>query len=292
MPNRTAKSVSAIFAGILASIPLTTISRGETVTADNCLAAPKGDSPPGSHWYYRIEHSTKRHCWYLRGNADRLSQAAPQIASPSARPPLPQPDATIEHSVANARAELPAQTNRSDGSNADLSPAAAAWSETPRTNASDANAASTVVASRWPEPSRASLPASPQPATINLASNNPPNPIASPAPGGAAATSATAEGSSQEARGVMPLLVALTGALTLAGLLFAKFGRARRPQPRKFRARRRPVWEQTDDDRIVLSDDLPTHDRSRRSAFSQPVRTANSRSNRRDDLSSRRAGQV
>jgi hypothetical protein len=54
------------------------------------------------------------------------------------------------------------------------------------------------------------------------------------------------------------LLAAIVGSLMLAsitGVLISRFGRARRPRRPPVRARRGPVWERTDDDRIVLSDD-------------------------------------
>lgn len=66
MPRRTVKFVSALFAGVLAGIPLATISHGATPAADDCLSGPKDQAPHGSHWYYRIDRATKRHCWYLK----------------------------------------------------------------------------------------------------------------------------------------------------------------------------------------------------------------------------------
>jgi hypothetical protein len=75
-------------------------------------------------------------------------------------------------------------------------------------------------------------------------------------------------------RGLMPLLVALMGAFTLACGLVAKFARPRQSRPRIFRARRGPIWELTDDDRIVLSDDPGVQDLPRRRAFSQNVGNA------------------
>jgi hypothetical protein len=35
--------------------------------AEDCAAGPKGASPPGQHWYYRVDRATHRHCWYLHG---------------------------------------------------------------------------------------------------------------------------------------------------------------------------------------------------------------------------------
>src|ERR1700735_5760700 len=108
MPNRTAKFVSALIASFLAGALLTTASYGAADPADECLSGPKGQTPQGSHWYYRIDHATKRHCWYL------ADERAPQIAAPnssaSTKPAPQDADAAMQQSVANARAELPAQT--------------------------------------------------------------------------------------------------------------------------------------------------------------------------------------
>ena len=69
--------------------PLATISHGATPAADDCLAGPKDQAPQGGHWYYRIEHATNRHCWYLKDEHDKLSQIAPPNSSPSATPIAP-----------------------------------------------------------------------------------------------------------------------------------------------------------------------------------------------------------
>ncbi len=44
--------------------------------ANDCVGAPKTASPHGQHWYYRIDRSTRRKCWYLRGFLSRSHQAA------------------------------------------------------------------------------------------------------------------------------------------------------------------------------------------------------------------------
>jgi hypothetical protein len=264
MPNRTAKFVSAVFASVLAGASLTTISHGETVAADNCLSGPKGETPPGSHWYYRIEHSTKRHCWHLRGEGDGLSQAGPQTQAapqnilPPAKPPAPQANPATQRSVDNARAELPAQTNRNEEPNTAWPAIAQGVTDISRANAADANAGSAVVASRWPEPSGMSPASSPRPAPSSLADNEPANPIVRSAPPAAVVTHATADSSSQNQPGPIPRwFVAVVGPVAFGSLavsLFFKFGRSRHQRRSGVRARRRPVWEQTDDDRIVLSD--------------------------------------
>jgi hypothetical protein len=161
MPTQTAKFVSAVFAGILATIPLTIASHGETPAPDNCLSSPKGDAPAGNHWFYRIDQSTKRHCWYLRAQGDRISQGAPQNILPSPKPP-PQTDTVVQRSLADAHAELPAQTNRNDAPNTDLPPATADWNAAPRANATNANAGSAAMPSSWPQPSKPPALRSPQ----------------------------------------------------------------------------------------------------------------------------------
>src|SRR5258707_14496402 len=106
MPNRTAKFVSAIFASLLAGAAFATISHGTADAADDCLSGPKGETPEGSHWYYRVDRLTKRHCWYLRGENEKLSQAAPPVTASPAKPVAAKPETTMQRSVADARAEV------------------------------------------------------------------------------------------------------------------------------------------------------------------------------------------
>ena len=111
MPNRTAKLALIVFVSVLAGIPFSTSSYSATPAPDDCLSAPNGQTPEGSHWYYRIERGTKRHCWYLREEGERVSQRAPASTVPAAKPIAPKADPAIRGAVANARAELPpAQT--------------------------------------------------------------------------------------------------------------------------------------------------------------------------------------
>ena len=300
MPNRSAKFVSAIFASILAGAPLTTTSHGATVAADDCLSGPKGETPPGRHWYYRIDHSTNRQCWYLREEGDKVSQAAPlqiapqqaiipQKASPSAQPAAPQADAGMQRSVADAHAELPPQANRNDGTNTPWPAIAPALNNSPRANAADANASSTVVASRWPEPSGIDSTSSPRPAS-NLAANVPPNSIAAPAPAIAADHLVTADSLQSQPGPIPRWFVAVVLPLALGSIvasLIFKFGRPRRSS---IRARRRPVWEQTDDDRIALSDYPDAAVIPRRPRFSRDIGEAGNPDDRMAEFLSRISG--
>src|SRR5258708_961335 len=50
---------------LAASVVAISLSATTGDAADECLSGPKGTAPTGSHWYYRVDRSTGRHCWYL-----------------------------------------------------------------------------------------------------------------------------------------------------------------------------------------------------------------------------------
>jgi hypothetical protein len=54
------------------------LSGSPTHAADECLAAPNSSAPPGSHWYYHVDRSTQRKCWYVR-QEDQQDQAGSKI---------------------------------------------------------------------------------------------------------------------------------------------------------------------------------------------------------------------
>jgi hypothetical protein len=275
MPKRTAKFVSAIFASILAGTTLTSISRGETVAVDSCLTSPKGETPQGSHWYYRIEHGSKRQCWYLREEGERLSQAAPQNILPPARPTALPAEPPSRRSVSNAHAELPPQTNRDDGPNTVLPAAPAGSGDMTRTGALNARASSALVGSRWPEPAAAGVSptSTPRPATIDLAANAPT--IAAPETTVVAAPLANADPSSRnQPVANQILLAAIAGSMMLAGVMGAlvtRFGRRRRRRRAAVRFRRGPMRETTDGDRIVRPDQPGRKALKRRPQFARGI---------------------
>lgn len=62
---------------------------------DECLRAPNGTAPTGSHWYYFVDRSTGRHCWYLGAQGKKVrsargsllsDQQAAQPSEPAAEP--------------------------------------------------------------------------------------------------------------------------------------------------------------------------------------------------------------
>jgi hypothetical protein len=75
MANRIAKFASAMFVSLLAGAPITIITASFAHAAGDCQTEPGSETRLGQHWYYRIEHRTKRHCWYLRAEGERAEQA-------------------------------------------------------------------------------------------------------------------------------------------------------------------------------------------------------------------------
>ena len=51
--------------GVLVGLFASTLN-GSAHAASGCLAAPNRESGPGTHWNYRIDQTTKQHCWYLK----------------------------------------------------------------------------------------------------------------------------------------------------------------------------------------------------------------------------------
>jgi hypothetical protein len=238
MPNRTATFVSAVFASVLAGISLNTASYGATPAADECLSAPKGPAPQGSHWYYRVERGTKRHCWYLHELTEKVSQGVPSSVASPAKPTTPKAEPAIRGSVANARAELPTVQTR-DAANTSAVPEPQPPAPGPTGQAvnppavSDASTPPPVIASRWPDPSGAAPSAAPEQAAADDtdADLQPAVPAAAPPPVALAAADAPVE-KPQPRSGSIPMLsIVMITALALAGLIgsaIVRFGGRRR----------------------------------------------------------------
>lgn len=56
--------------------------------ADACQASPKGAAPQGKHWYYHLDRSSGRKCWYL-GQAGLKTTASSAAAKHKAAKPAP-----------------------------------------------------------------------------------------------------------------------------------------------------------------------------------------------------------
>jgi hypothetical protein len=249
--KRTAKFVSALFASLLAGTPLTTVSHGAAGTSGECLSGPKGAAPQGSHWFYRIDYATKRHCWYVRGE-DKLSQAAPAAPAPS-EPAVPAPSpkrASTQRSVADAYDALPLPPRAAPVTSATSQPPTVADAPSPPTS-------QPAVPTRWPEPSAASAPAIPAPAANNPVATPPSAPAVAP-PAAAAVPLVAADVPSKSQSSSIPMvLTVIMGALSVVGVMgSAMFGKRWTGRP-EMRGAQRVNWNFADTDRAV-----PTRPRS------------------------------
>src|SRR5262245_11214694 len=117
MSSRTAEFASAILigatVGIFAGAYLITMPYA---ASDDCVTQPTGNTPQGQHWYYRIEHGSKRHCWYLRGEAEKSSHVA--SSEKSSKSAARKQDAASQHSIADAHAELRSRARIEDNTSA------------------------------------------------------------------------------------------------------------------------------------------------------------------------------
>ncbi|QPF95271.1 hypothetical protein [Bradyrhizobium commune] len=211
MGNRTAKFISALIGSMIAGAPLAAVSQNapsapatasQANAAGDCLASPKGTAPQGQHWFYRLERSTKRQCWYLRAEGGKAATSTQTANS------APQPDSPPPQSVQNARAEYIAPQIAAQ----DAPPAAAPQPASPT---ADNNAQAPAVAARWPDGSTATAP---PPQAVKVAADAQPSapPAASPALVASAAADAPAD---KPTGSLQTLMLVIGGALALAGLI-------------------------------------------------------------------------
>ena len=264
MSRRPARIASAVFVNILAGLPLVTLAHAETVTVENCLSSPKTETPAGSHWYYRIDHVNKRNCWYLRNEGGGVAQETNAPApAPAGKPSIadahaelrPQPAVRVDTPIVNP----PNITAGPVGSAAANLANTSIWNAAP-------------LATRWPEvPPSISAPKTVVAASADNATQ--PEVVAPTAP---PPTASITNLLLSVQPGIIPTLIAATiGALACAGVAALMSRRyRRRVRRRKATSARGPIWETTDDDRIVLSDYSAMDDRDYRPRFARGVASA------------------
>ena len=279
MSNRAAKFVSAVFASILAGT-LAPVPLGAAPAADDCLSAPNAPTTDGSHWYYRIDRATKRHCWYLREQGEKVSQSHARSFR-SARTSEREAETTAQRSIADAHAELPPQSRFEPSIRTDV-PVAAMQADAAVGEAREPAPRNilvqqpSVVGSRWPDPSAVTSRVAPAvtqetviaAATDSLASS-PESNSAAPMPAVAETPPAAVElPAHDQSRSIPMLLGAIAAASALAAIIasivlkFGGAGRSRQPS-----VRRTINWERSDDARFAIPDRSETDLLPRRSGF-------------------------
>ena len=276
MANRIAKFASAIFASLLAGAPITIITSSFAHAAGDCQTEPGSETRQGQHWYYRIEHGTKRHCWYLREEGERAEQATSSEGTAAASR---RNETAVRGSIADAHGELPpprVRVQQDGGASAARRPRAN-MPATPEDNqypgafASPADGAPrSLVASRLPEPLAVDSSVNPAPeASATMVADASPTPQAESSPALAPVTLAAAAAPIQKTGGSLRmLLLVILGALALASLMgnvVYRLGRARHVA--RAAARRRDIWESADPARSPSSADPQTGNLAARADF-------------------------
>ena len=254
MARRAANFISAIFVSVIAAGM--TAAHGAPAATDDCLSAPKGETPQGQHWYYRIDHATKRQCWYLREEAEKVTQSAAPHAASTSKPADSAPQRSLQDAHAEYRAPQPAAdpdaTASMTPSSAPAFAAAAPQALPQATGANDAAAQQPAVTARWPDvpatPAVVGAPPAPAAPAATVAAASPrPKPQATPASVAAPVTLATAEASTEKPSGsVRTLLLVAVGALAIAGLsgrFIYRFAGSRDVARQRAGQRRRVNWE-------------------------------------------------
>jgi hypothetical protein len=249
MTNRTENLATAILLGALASVTLVVATNGAARATEACLSGPKGTAPKGSHWYYRIDHATKRNCWYVRAEAGQAASANSSVI-----PAVPPAETPLQPAVADARAEAnPADIGQPTAGAAEPAPPAAANnSQGPETPAADSG--QSPVASRWLDQADADTitGSTPKPDDSG-ASLNPTAPIA--------AVPLAAANARPAAPSVSTLFLVIVGALALAALfagVIFRFGSARREDRQDFDRDQRAPWDAVDVGATIRSPPLAT----------------------------------
>jgi hypothetical protein len=183
MTNRVTMFLMIATASIVAGASIAPIVVSTTEAAEECLVKPKDGTPPGQHWYYRVDRNTKRQCWYLRDKDDASSQAVVPTPTEKNASLDRKNDGSLTLSTGDAFAALSSPRARIEG-RAPVQPAA----QTPSSDATDEQASArddlsasgqSPVASRWPDSTGVLSPAIERPAaTALVAASVTPDPAA------------------------------------------------------------------------------------------------------------------
>ena len=226
MQGRTDFASRRVIAALaLSAAAIALVPASHAAPADTCLSAPKGVAPQGSHWYYRIERSSNRKCWYLADKGQKVARrAAPRPApraqdedeeqgtsAPAANPPAapvastPAAPVATEPSVPVAEPKPVITTLMTRNvSNAE---------QTAQVQAPAAAALALTLPAAAPSPAATEPPAiAPEQASNDRQAAAPAQPAPPPA-------AAAAEEKASTVSGPMPTLQLLLAAIALLGLL-------------------------------------------------------------------------
>jgi hypothetical protein len=93
-------------------IALTPRAGGAESAGDDCVAKPNSAAPQGSHWYYRVDRTANRRCWFLgpEGLKMRQAQSPKRLLSVTSTPQL-NPQLNTDTGAEAAASELVANVS-------------------------------------------------------------------------------------------------------------------------------------------------------------------------------------
>jgi hypothetical protein len=111
MPRPLMFFVPAILIMPLAPTLATAQTRVAQPAADECRTKPDSPAPPGSHWYYRVNRTDQRQCWYLGAEGGKVRSQAREDAAPARAPARENPPEmmtrTMPHKWSPHKRQLP-----------------------------------------------------------------------------------------------------------------------------------------------------------------------------------------
>ena len=237
------KLLPAILVVLPATAALMAQSTVVEATVDECRTKPGSATPPGTHWYYRVNRAHNQHCWYL-SSAGAVVRARGAIAN-AHRHLARRITRVLQKQSPQYDRKLHPQTASAQMTPARMALAAAALPEPPAPE----RATPTDFAARWPELPKSQDLNAREVATISYAETSPATgadqqmplswPIADADPAGSQQASVSEPASASAFLGG-----ALVMALLLAGGIFDLVRRSRRTHsPGRARAAAEPAGQ-------------------------------------------------
>jgi hypothetical protein len=105
-----------------AIISVVTVVLSAAAHAEDCLGSPHSAALEGTRWYYRLDPTNRRKCWYVRAfnqttqearGSATLTHPAPSlvIPLPRPRPSTAEPSLPLNPSITDPSSEIAAETN-------------------------------------------------------------------------------------------------------------------------------------------------------------------------------------
>ena len=235
MSKEPAGFASAISIGVLVALSPMTSFFGAARAADTCLSEPNGATPAGKHWYYRIEHGTGRHCWYLRGEDEKPASVGAPESAPAVTETSPRAETDAARSIANAHAELPSPVRAAETTTAAATPAVPTAPADAAGSVPANGAARLQATSPWPVPSPLAQGSQSAATASEQRSDSQPTSVPEPA------VAQPVQAVERKIGSLQKLLLVAFGALALAGLSGSAVYRSAAGARRR-RTRRKDRW--------------------------------------------------